>query len=127
MSSQKKSEAEGEKEAVYFWKPEQEDGYLGQWYPSPWTVEGERYATAEMWMMVGKARLFNDEVTYPSFPPLYRSHSSAELTPAEKQEVAKEILAADNPRKQKALGRKVRNFDGGVWDKSKCFFSRASL
>ena len=50
---------------VYFWKPEQGHGYLGQWYWSPWTWEGETYGTAEMWMMVGKARLFGDEVCFP--------------------------------------------------------------
>lgn len=47
---------------VYFWKPNDENGYLGQWYDSPWTHEGDTYETAEMWMMVGKARLFKDEV-----------------------------------------------------------------
>lgn len=38
------------------------DGQLGasclsQWWPSPFTVAGIRYATAEHWMMAGKARL----------------------------------------------------------------------
>jgi hypothetical protein len=23
---------------VYFWKPEEQNGYLGQWYPSKFTV-----------------------------------------------------------------------------------------
>lgn len=48
---------------VYFWKPDQGNGFLGQWYPSPFVHEGETYATAEMWMMVQKARLFGDEVS----------------------------------------------------------------
>ena len=48
---------------VYFWKPTQGNGYLGQWYWTPFTHEGEEYVTAEMWMMVGKARLFGDEVS----------------------------------------------------------------
>jgi len=52
-----------EDEPVYFWKPHEENGYLGQWYDSPWTHEGDTYETAEMWMMVGKARLFGDEVS----------------------------------------------------------------
>lgn len=47
---------------VYFWKPEKGHGYLGQWYWSPWTCNGESYNSAEMWMMVGKARIFSDEV-----------------------------------------------------------------
>jgi hypothetical protein len=24
-------------ESIYFWKPDAEHGYLGQWYPSPFT------------------------------------------------------------------------------------------
>jgi predicted NAD-dependent protein-ADP-ribosyltransferase YbiA (DUF1768 family) len=24
-------------ESIYFWKPNAEHGYLGQWYPSPFT------------------------------------------------------------------------------------------
>ncbi len=33
---------------------------LSQWWPSPFTVDGVEYATAEHWMMAGKARLFED-------------------------------------------------------------------
>lgn len=33
---------------------------LSQWWPAPFTLDGVRYATAEHWMMAGKARLFND-------------------------------------------------------------------
>ena len=29
--------------------------------------------------------------------------------------IAKQILASNNPKQHKALGRKVKNFDGGVW------------
>ncbi|KAL5427324.1 hypothetical protein PMIN04_001339 [Paraphaeosphaeria minitans] len=80
---------------VYFWKPQDGYGYLGQWFWSPWPHEGDTYKTAEMWMMVGKARLFGDE------------------------DVAREILAAEHPGRQKALRRKVRGFDEGVWDRHK--------
>jgi predicted NAD-dependent protein-ADP-ribosyltransferase YbiA (DUF1768 family) len=47
---------------VFFWKPNDGNGYLSQWYWSKCTVEGEAYVTAEMWMMVQKARCFGDEV-----------------------------------------------------------------
>jgi hypothetical protein len=77
---------------VYFWKPAQGNGYLGQWYPSKFTHEGDTYATAEMWMMVQKARLFGDE------------------------DIAKRMLESTEPRVHKALGRKVEGFDGGKWD-----------
>ena len=41
------------------------DGSVGktcfsQWYPSPFTVDGVLYPTAEHWMMGAKARLFKD-------------------------------------------------------------------
>jgi hypothetical protein len=51
---------------LHFWghRP-RPDGRIGasclsQWWPSPFTVDGVAYATAEHWMMAGKARLFED-------------------------------------------------------------------
>ena len=51
---------------LHFWghRP-RPDGRLGasclsQWWPAPFTVDGVSYATAEHWMMAGKARLFGD-------------------------------------------------------------------
>ena len=80
---------------LYFWRPHEEgSGYLGQWYASPFTVDGDTYATAEMWMMVQKARLFSDE------------------------KVAKDMLRTSDPKAHKALGRKVKDFSNGVWDES---------
>lgn len=43
-------------------------------------------------MMVQKARLFKDEA------------------------IAKKMLATTDPKTHKALGRKVKDFDGRVWD-----------
>lgn len=34
-------------------------------------------------------------------------------------DIAARIIKESSPRKQKALGRKVANFDGKIWDKSK--------
>ncbi|KAF2006855.1 DUF1768-domain-containing protein [Amniculicola lignicola CBS 123094] len=89
-------ETETETRPVYFWKPhEKKYGYLGQWYESEFEVGGDTYVTAEMWMMVGKARLFKDE------------------------DVALEMLATTDPKTHKALGRQVGDFDAGVWDENK--------
>ena len=51
---------------LHFWghRP-RPDGRIGasclsQWWPAPFTVDGVAYATAEHWMMAGKARLFGD-------------------------------------------------------------------
>ncbi|SNT66236.1 hypothetical protein SAMN05421812_13517 [Asanoa hainanensis] len=64
---------------------------LSQWWPAPFVVDGVRYATAEHYMMAGKARLFGDE------------------------ELAGRMLAAAHPGAVKALGRQVRSFDEAVW------------
>jgi len=56
---------------VWFWKPEKENGYMSQWFESPWEHEGVTYHTAEMWMMIQKAKLFGDEVSpYHSSSPI---------------------------------------------------------
>lgn len=68
---------------------------FSQWFESPFTVDGQTYATAEHWMMAGKARLFNDE------------------------EILSQIMASTNPGKAKALGRKVRGFQPEEWDAAK--------
>ncbi|KAF2244501.1 DUF1768-domain-containing protein [Trematosphaeria pertusa] len=80
---------------VYFWRPHQANGYLGQWYSSPFTVDGDTYATAEMWMMVQKARLFSDEA------------------------VAQKMLATTDPKRHRALGREAKNFSQKTWDDHK--------
>lgn len=82
---------------LHFWghRP-RPDGRIGpsclsQWWPSPFTVDGVRYATAEHWMMAGKARLFED--------------AAAERA----------VLAAGHPAEAKKAGRLVRGFDETVW------------
>jgi ribA/ribD-fused uncharacterized protein len=68
---------------------------FSQWYPCHFVVDGHAFNCAEQYMMHGKATLFGD------------------------REVAAEILSADHPRKHKALGRKVRGFDGGTWERER--------
>lgn len=76
----------------FFWRPEEvPDGCFGQWHRSDFTLDGQRYTTAEQWMMASKARLFGDAET-----------------------LAK-ILATDDPARVKKLGREVRGFDGARW------------
>ncbi|GAA2558482.1 NADAR family protein [Streptomyces fimbriatus] len=82
---------------LHFWghRP-RPDGRIGasclsQWWPSPFTVDGVRYATAEHWMMAAKARLFADA------------------------EAERQVLAADHPASAKKAGRLVRGFDEATW------------
>lgn len=64
---------------------------LSQWWPSPFTVDGVEYATAEHWMMAAKARLFGDA------------------------EGERRVLTAGHPSAAKNAGRLVRGFDEEVW------------
>ncbi|HEX6357132.1 NADAR family protein [Actinophytocola sp.] len=82
---------------LFFWghQPGQSGvgkGCLSQWYRSPFEAEGHTFATAEHYMMWGKATLFGDDRT------------------------AERILAARHPRQAKDLGRQVRNFDQAAWE-----------
>ncbi|MFD9393909.1 NADAR family protein [Streptomyces sp. NPDC060000] len=86
---------------LHFWghRP-RPDGRLGssclsQWWPSPFVVDGVAYATAEHWMMAGKARLFEDA------------------------EAEKRALAARSPAQAKKEGRLVRGFDETVWQEER--------
>ncbi len=68
---------------------------LSQWWPSPFVVEGVAYATAEHWMMAGKARLFEDA------------------------EAERRVLAAGSPAQAKNIGRLVRRFDEAIWERER--------
>ena len=62
VASSSAKEMEGR--SIYFWREYGHDyGFLSQWYESAWEHEGTTYISAEMWMMVQKARLFGDEVS----------------------------------------------------------------
>jgi len=74
---------------VFFWR-----GYPGQWFRSPFTLDGVSYTCAEQAMMAAKARLFGDE------------------------ETLKKIMAADKASEQKELGRQVRGFDLETWERA---------
>ncbi|MGW4752548.1 NADAR family protein [Streptomyces chartreusis] len=68
---------------------------LSQWWPSPFTVSGVSYATAEHWMMAEKARLFGDA------------------------EAERQALAAGHPSLAKKAGRLVRGFDNAAWERER--------
>ncbi|MEV0783024.1 NADAR family protein [Streptomyces sp. NPDC050423] len=68
---------------------------LSQWWLSPFTVDGVTYASAEHWMMAGKARLFGDAGA------------------------AEAAVAAKSPAEAKKVGRLVRGFDEAVWERER--------
>ncbi|TFK67574.1 DUF1768-domain-containing protein [Pluteus cervinus] len=89
---------------VFFWKTNEDHGWGSQWGYSPFTAtiqlggkeESVKFLTAEHWMMIQKALLFQDEG------------------------IAKEILEVTGTSSQdmayvKSLGRKVKGFDEDQW------------
>lgn len=82
---------------VFFWghRPPRDGSVspscFSQWFAAPFVVDGDRYATAEHFMMAAKARLFSD-------------------TAAESR-----IMAAASPGAAKAIGREVQGFAEEVW------------
>jgi ribA/ribD-fused uncharacterized protein len=95
----KEVEKEKRVKYIYFWGHQpQKDGSIGttcmsQWFDddTSFVVDGITYQTAEHWMMVGKARLFDDP------------------------EMVERILASNSAAKAKKLGRMVHNFDTEKW------------
>lgn len=68
---------------------------LSQWFMRTFSHEGLSFASAEHWMMAGKARTFRDFATL------------------------EQILNAPTPGEAKKLGRQVTPFDPGKWDEVK--------
>lgn len=80
---------------ICFHNPDEENGYLSNWYLSEFTIDDIAFSSMEQYMMYEKAILFHD------------------------QETAKKILQTDNVAVIKALGRTVQNFDDTVWGQSR--------
>ncbi len=68
---------------------------LSQWWLDDFDSAENSYLCMEQYMMAGKAELFGD------------------------QEICEQILKCKDPKKIKALGRKVQGFDQKVWDSFK--------
>lgn len=68
---------------------------LSQWWMSDFWSVCNTYCCMEQYMMDSKAELFGDE------------------------DIHKKILENNIPKEIKALGRKVKNFDGKIWDEVK--------
>lgn len=78
---------------IGFYKPEDENGYLSNWFPMWFEYAGETYSSGEQFMMAQKAILFGD------------------------YEILNEILLERDPETVKALGREVQNYDEAIWAK----------
>ena len=79
-------------DVVCFHKPEEENGYLSNWYRSKFMVDGTVFSSMEQYMMYKKAVCFHDK------------------------ENADNILMTDDVIEVKALGRLVANYNDNYWN-----------
>ena len=77
---------------ICFHLVDEPNGYLSNWYPSPFSLDGQRFTSVEQYMMYRKAITFGDT------------------------ETAQAILSTDNVGKIKALGRSVLGYSDTVWN-----------
>ena len=77
---------------VCFHNPDEENGYLSNWYLSKFAVNGVVFSSMEQYMMYKKAECFGDKDT------------------------ADKILATDDVAKIKKLGRLVANYNESRWN-----------
>ena len=77
---------------ICFHNANEENGYLSNWYPSVFTMNGVTFSSMEQYMMYQKALRFGDT------------------------KIADKILATDDVAKIKKLGREVQGYDDSVWN-----------
>lgn len=76
---------------ICFHNPNEENGYLSNWYPARFTVNEIEFSSMEQYMMYRKANCFGDK------------------------SIAAQILATDDVAEIKALGRLVSGYDDNYW------------
>ena len=77
---------------ICFHDPDEENGYLSNWYPSRFSVDGKEFSSMEQYMMYRKAICFADQAT------------------------AEKIMTSDDPAVIKHLGRHTANYDETTWN-----------
>ena len=79
-------------EIICFHNPNEENGYLSNWYPSNFWVDGVVFSSMEQYMMYQKAICFEDK------------------------NIATQILLTKDVSQIKALGRMVSGYDDNYWN-----------
>ncbi len=77
---------------IGFHNPDEENGYLSNWYSSKFTADGIKFSSMEQYMMYQKAICFHDDT------------------------IASQILKTDDVAEIKQLGRQVSDYDDHVWN-----------
>lgn len=81
-----------EADAVYFHKPEEPHGYLSNWYPSHFDLDGMHFSSVEQYIMYRKCMILGDKAS------------------------AKAVMATDDVAKQQAIGKNASGYIDAVWD-----------
>ena len=77
---------------ICFHNPDEENGYMSNWYISSFTVNGITFSSMEQYMMYYKSITFGDEL------------------------MARKILSTDDVAKIKTFGRMVANYEDNYWN-----------
>ena len=80
-----------ETDAIFFYRVGDAYGAFSNWAPTPFTVDGVSFSTAEQYIMYRKCLTFGDTVT------------------------AEKLLSYDSHKEQKALGREAAGYIDSVW------------
>ena len=80
-----------ETDAIFFYRVGDAYGAFSNWAPTPFTVDGVSFSTAEQYIMYRKCLTFGDTAT------------------------AEKLLSSDSPKEQKALGREAAGYIDSVW------------
>ena len=78
-------------DAIFFHKPDEPDGYLSNWFISPFDLDGLHYSSVEQYIMYQKCKIFGD------------NNSAAA------------VLSTDDPDTQQAIGRHGKGYIENVW------------
>ena len=78
-------------DACFFHLPSEPYGYLSNWYPSPFELDGLQFSSVEQYIMYRKCMVFGDEAS------------------------AQNVLATEDTAVQQAIGRKAFGYIGSVW------------
>ena len=79
-------------EIICFHNPDEENGYLSNWYQSEFILNHVKFSSMEQFMMYQKAVIFQDQI------------------------IAKAILQTKDVAKIKQLGRQVSNYNDHIWN-----------
>ena len=80
---------------ICFHNPNEENGFLSNWYLATFTIDGVEFSSVEQYMMYQKAVCFHDTA------------------------IATQIMETNDVATIKSLGRAVSGYDDNIWSKTR--------